>query len=274
MPSSDRASAAVRCENPLVRVRFSQATISSGLVRVLTGRFPNVGAVRAWQRTSRDEPLCSIILDVRILELIASRVTHGSWYGFLDDYLSSAWVRHKIFNMVHATAYEAAYTHIDELSLSQKQERRELQLKVFRSTGYGHQIDLANPYEALPQLVGLFPSDSGPYRRLHHVVDALSSAASIMALRDELHEQWGLIRERLQRLRNALAHGGPVDLEGAKTVHGFVRLLAAWSISRSLEGVLNGNGIVVEHAEHRDEANAWFEAVPSASDAKSALFPR
>ncbi|WP_067640362.1 hypothetical protein [Actinomadura latina] len=42
----DRASEAVRCENPRPRVRFSQATISSGLVKVFTGRSPNAG--RMW----------------------------------------------------------------------------------------------------------------------------------------------------------------------------------------------------------------------------------
>jgi hypothetical protein len=39
----ERASAAVRCENPRLRIRFSQATISSGLVKVFTGREPNAG---------------------------------------------------------------------------------------------------------------------------------------------------------------------------------------------------------------------------------------
>ncbi|MGI8332744.1 hypothetical protein ACRYCC_22575 [Actinomadura scrupuli] len=41
----ERASEAVRWENPFVRVRFSQAMISSGLVKVFTGRSPNTGTM-------------------------------------------------------------------------------------------------------------------------------------------------------------------------------------------------------------------------------------
>ncbi|TMR07416.1 hypothetical protein ETD83_00035 [Actinomadura soli] len=233
-----------------------------------------IEALHTWQKTDREEPLSSIILHVRALELIAARVTHGAWYEFLDGYLCSSWVRDKIWDMIHSAAFDAAYGHIEGLSLAQEQERRSLQLALFKSTGYGHEIDLSRAYEALPRLVSMHPPQSESGRELRHVMSLLSSPASILTVRDDLLERWDIARARLQRIRNALAHGGPVDVDGAKTVHGFARQLAAWSLSRSLEGILKGNGVVDEHDRCRDEANLWFAAVPSAADAKSAIFSR
>jgi hypothetical protein len=41
----EQASEAVRRDNPFDRVRFSQAMLSSGLVKVFTGRSPNTGTM-------------------------------------------------------------------------------------------------------------------------------------------------------------------------------------------------------------------------------------
>ncbi|GLZ09718.1 hypothetical protein Acsp03_71840 [Actinomadura sp. NBRC 104412] len=232
-----------------------------------------IEALHTWQKTDREEPLSSIILHMRIVELVAARVTHGAWYEFLDDYLCSTWVRDKILDMLHSAVFDAAYGHIEGLSSAQEQERRDIQLALFKSTGYGHEIDLAKAYEALPRLVSMHPPQSQSGRELRHVMNLLSSPASIVTLRDDLLDRWDIARERLQRIRNALAHGGPVDVDGAKTVHGFARQLAAWSLSRSLAGILKRNGVVDEHTRRRDEANSWFAAVPNAADAKSAIFP-
>jgi len=231
-----------------------------------------IDAVHAWQDASKQEPLSSIILYVRILELVAARVGYDRWFEYVDDYFAAAWVREAIYRTLHVTVYEAAFTHIEGLSDSQKQEKRELQLSIFRSKSYGHDTDLGKALKAMPTFVGFYPLHHRLTRKVEGVTAQLSSSATITTLRDELDERWGLARSRLQRIRNALAHGGPIEVESANTVHHLAEQLAAWSLHLSLRGILNGRGIAVELDAHKDNASAWFDGVPSASDAERTLF--
>lgn len=57
-----------------------------------------IDAVRWWQEAKTQPPLPAVILNVRVLELIATRVTNSdkSWYEYLESYFAATWIRKKI----------------------------------------------------------------------------------------------------------------------------------------------------------------------------------
>src|SRR5260370_15339798 len=56
-----------------------------------------VQAVRWWQQARTQTPLAALLLDVRVIELIASRVGLA-WKSYLETYLRTTWVRLSIVN--------------------------------------------------------------------------------------------------------------------------------------------------------------------------------
>ncbi|GGQ39141.1 hypothetical protein GCM10010187_66430 [Actinomadura coerulea] len=231
-----------------------------------------VDAAHAWRGASQQEPLSSIVLHVRILELIASRLHDKPWQEYLDYFLAKGWVRSELRSSISRVLYRGIFDEPPGLSSDQEQHLRHLQLTVFRSKHSGFEVDLKKGFDALPFLFSIFSLHDELGRELVEVARTFSSPAAIAAKRDELMKDWHSIRSRLHRVRNALAHGGPVNARIASTVHEYARKMASWSLQLSLQGELSGKGLQLMHDEYLNKNANWFDYIPRASDAKSALF--
>jgi hypothetical protein len=77
---------------------------------------------------------------------------------------------------------------------------------------------------------------------------------------------------RLRRVRNALAHGGPVDDESAETVQAFVEQLARLSLAVALQGLLEAKTVAAANQERKQWIDRWKTALPAAANVPDALF--
>jgi len=231
-----------------------------------------IDAVRWWQEAKAQPPLPAIILDVRVLELIATRVTNESWHEYVNSYLVDAWVREKICSTLHEVVYEAV--HVSE-SMIPEQHYAKLdvfQKLIFSHRPGGHMADLGNALDVLPELASFFPRHDRLGRRIHTLAGRLTSPATLTQWSDGLREQWDLAKGRLQRIRNALTHGGPLELASAETIDRFAAQLASWALSLRLEGMLDGRGAITAHNDFKAKSTNWLNSIRSAPNTKGALF--
>lgn len=89
---------------------------------------------------------------------------------------------------------------------------------------------------------------------------------------EDLEREWTACRSRLQRVRNALAHGGPVTDAAVSSIQPFGRQLAAWSLSTAFNGLLDGTGIQSAHDKGRMRALRWRRLIASGANATVALY--
>lgn len=233
-----------------------------------------IDAVRWWQEAKTQPPLPAVILNVRVLELIATRVTNSnkSWYEYLKSYLANAWVREKIISTLHKVAFEAVHNTMGMVSRQQYEKIDEFRNLIFSSRPGGHTADLRKALGILPDLATIYPDHDPLSRRIHTLASCLSSPLAVAAWADDLEAQWKLVVPRLQRIRNALAHGGPLDLASAETVYDFSTQLASWALSLSLQGILDGRGMLAAHDNLRAQAISWRSSITSVSSTEEALF--
>jgi hypothetical protein len=234
-----------------------------------------VAALHWWQDAEQQLPLPAIVLDVRVLELVASRVTTDStWYGYLHSHHAAAWVRQQILNtlldVVYAAVNNYAYQQVDP---SEHDKLETLKRQVLGSASgkrFGFHLDEA--LAVLPTVAGTYPIHDDLGRRVRTLADQLSSPSALDSWCQDLEVRWFRALARLRRTRNALAHGGPLTPGCTDTVHGFARRLAGRALSRTLEGLLDGRSAVTAHDDFRDQADAWRAGVRHAASVHDALF--
>jgi ribosomal 50S subunit-associated protein YjgA (DUF615 family) len=237
-----------------------------------TGLSEIIDAVHWWQQARRQLPLAAVLLHVRVLELIAQRANAKPWHQYVETFHRANWLRRTMVRAVGEVVddclwnYEKAAAPEDQLWL------RELTRAVTTwQPGSGRALDLSSALESLPELVRIFPLHDGLGRRVRSVSRRLGSVDAVVQWHDDLGSEWPLTLKRLQRIRNALAHGGPIQDSVVATVHHFAAQLTAWSLSVALEGVLEGTGVVAAHQRYKEEADLWERTLASASDPVEAL---
>jgi hypothetical protein len=141
-----------------------------------------IDAVRWWQQAREQAPLASVLLYIRVLELLSQCAGQPPWQQYADDYLRAWWVRFVISNELGQVLFDCLTS---EGRLPDAQDRtwlaalREDISKYQPGTGY--RIDLGLGYDALPGLIRVFPAFDDLGRR---VVDDDRSALSRELLRD------------------------------------------------------------------------------------------
>ncbi len=230
-----------------------------------------VQAVRWWQQARTQTPLAALLLDVRALEVIASRVG-TTWEKYIGDYLRTTWVRLSIQGALTGTVHAAVHR---AQSLSSEEHRRRVEAHraaIMSFVEGGFTIDPGKCLDALPELAALFPVHTQLGRQLRTLDTHLISLTSLNAWCAELTDEWKRLDQRLQRLRNAISHGGPFQDEGVASTSRLGQRLAAWSLSLALEGILEGKTIATAHDEHVQREVAWWNDRRTASTMSKAIF--
>jgi hypothetical protein len=230
-----------------------------------------VHTLRWWQQARPLPPLAALLFDVRVLELIAKRVGQD-WPIYIHEYLRITWVRLTIRGALVDVVQNALHSRGQLSSDAQRQRQDALQRDIISSVTGGIMTNARKCLYALPELADMFPVRTRLGRRLRTINKQLASPASVIAWRDELDAEWTRFTNRLQRLRNALSHGGPVHDEGVASTHEFGKRLASWSLSVSLGGLLQGTDLPVAHSEHAQHAAIWWDNCRTASTGSEAVF--
>ena len=232
-----------------------------------------VKAVRWWQQARRQPPLAAVLLHVRVLELLSQRASESKWYEYIDRYHRAFWTRRVMLEFLGSLTSECLHRNDNGL-IRDPDDQAWLtglgkSMRTYRP-GSGYSLDLKQGLDALPRLAHVFPPHDDLGRRAQGAV-ARFALPALVSWRDDLVSEWNLTRDRLIRVRNALAHGGPIEDEMADSVHAFARQLAGWSLSVGLEGLLQGQGIAQAHRTRQQRADDWNDGLSSASNVAAAL---
>jgi hypothetical protein len=231
-----------------------------------------IDALGWWQSATDQPPLAAIVLDVRVLELVAARVTNSAWYAYLDTYHRDRWIRSQIISTLHSTVFAAMRgNHV--VPPNAHPQLATLKATLFESTSADRHIFHADrALAALPTLATIWPIHDPLSRHLHTLAVHLASPAALEAWCQDLADRWTRARARLRRVRNALAHGGPLT-PAADTVHRLAHQRAGSALSFTLEALLNGRDPAQAHEDARNRMTAWRSGVSGAASVHDALFP-
>lgn len=229
-----------------------------------------IQAVRWWQQAREQPSLAAVLLHVRVVELLSQRVIRGSWQDYLDQYHRASWTR---FVMLNRFADVLRDCLLNDQQVPDPQDQAYLQqldrdVRTNRAGGFA--LDLRRGFNALPKLVSIFPLHDNLGRCVRDVTAQLI-LAELPGWRDDLLKDWTLVRARLARIRNALAHGGPISDESAETVRAFVEYVSGQALSIALEGLLDGRGIAQANQDHKQQADRWNADLSTATDVMDAL---
>jgi hypothetical protein len=230
-----------------------------------------IQAVRWWQQARRQSPLAAVLLHVRVVELLAHQIGVEKWYTYLDDYQRASWIRyHLIYELGHVI--DDCMHNVDRLpSVADQQWLHELRRTTTTyQPGGAFRRDLGKGFDKLPKLAQLFPPSDDLGRRVQDAVRRYT-LQELPRWCNDLERDWQLVRDRVVRVRNALAHGGPLIDDTVVTVHEFIEQLAQWSLEVALEGLLGGQDIATANAAHKQESDQWNDGLASAATVIDAL---
>jgi hypothetical protein len=240
-----------------------------------------IEALHWWQDTQDRPPLAAVGLDVRVVELVASRVLatapakRRTWHHYLDDYLAIAWMLEHVRDELHRVVFHALHNY-ERQNVDPKDHSALAALQaavVTYGAGRRYEFHLDQALAALSTLVTIYPVHDRLGRRIHTLATHLASPPALDAWCDILQHRWDRTLARLRRTRDAITHGGPITADAISTVHRFGRRMAGWALSLSLEGLLDGTGGVARHITLRGQDQAWRAGVPTAASVNDALFP-
>jgi hypothetical protein len=227
-----------------------------------------IQAVRWWQQARRQPPLTAVLLHVRVLELLSQRVGgYEYWHEYTDQHLQSWWVR---WSMVCQLADGVSTCLARSGSVPDATDRAQLEQIERDMTahlpGGRSRREYSKAIEALPALARIFPPQENLGRRLRDLAERLD-IRNLPGWRDDLTRDWQRTLARLIRLRNSLAHGGPIEDDSAETVRLFVQELADQALSVALEGTLNGQGIAAASRAYKQQFDDWNTSLTTAGSA-------
>ncbi|MET3987526.1 hypothetical protein [Streptomyces sp. PvR034] len=215
-----------------------------------------IDAVGWWKASGTQPALPAVVMDVRILELLATRVSGQEWYRYLDDFHKNAWIRHRITVALTQVAWHAG----DDLAQFPPEVGRAagaLHRRVVRYGRGGTRVDLPGFVSALPELVEVYPVHSKQRRRARGAAGRVAGAEGMRRWHAELDDRWSRAVDRLRSVRNSLAHGGPVTPGAAASVAPLAHFLAGTALTDSLASLLEGEPQATAHLGRRDDAAAW-----------------
>jgi len=230
-----------------------------------------VKAVHWWEQARKQPPLAAVLLHVRVLELLSQRAGVTPWQQYVDEFQQARWVRHLMMQRLHGVI-DACLSRAQ--LIANQPDRDYLQELSRRITTYqpgGYALDLREGFNALPNLVRIFDPHDNIGRRVQDAVSRFTLSALPAWLAD-LESEWELTLGRLRRVRNALAHGGPVDDDSAETVRVFVEQVARLSLAVALQGLLEAKTVAVANQERKQWIDRWKAALPAAANVPDALF--
>ncbi|MFF4606407.1 hypothetical protein ACFY12_27205 [Streptomyces sp. NPDC001339] len=229
-----------------------------------------IDAVGWWKASSAQPSLPSVVLDVRILELLASRVSGQDWYVYVDSFHKNAWIQHQVIHALVRVAWHAR-DDLRHFTPDVRQAAETLHREMVQYEGMGFRADVRKVISTLPDLVSVYPTHSKQRRRAESMAGRLAGSEGMRAWYEELNDRWSRALNRLRSVRNSLAHGGPVTPEAATSVTPLAHFLAGTGLMDSLSALLEGEPQATAHVKRRDGANAWAERWLSGIPAKETL---
>lgn len=216
-----------------------------------------VDAINALEHSRTSPPSASVILDVRLIELIGRHARKGDWGQHMDSHLRGGWAMRKLRRELWRAPAEALR---DQSLLILHQELGEIRKRI---EGDGERAFLA-----LKDIYDLLPAHHYWRRHLREVLDDSATPGALKAWLQRLALQHASLVRRLVRCRNALAHGSPVQSEVIAGIAQFAHQQA----ENNLHVVLSDPDPLVAHQKSAASYKARRKLFDSASTSVEALF--
>ncbi len=256
LTEEDFAMPYLRMDATAERLNRMAPRIAPHLPRASSDLAEIVDAIGWWKASGAQPPLPAIVLDVRILELLATRVAALDWFDYLDHFHKNAWIRHQVLDTLAEVAWYAA-DGLGHFPPEVRNAAGAVRSRLVEHEGRGFDINIREAISALPELISIYPRHSKQHRRATGVAAQLADGASMRAWYESLEGRWSRSTKRLRAVRNSLAHGGPVTSEAAESVGSLVHFLAGTGLTDSLNALLEGVSHASTHERRRDTCDAW-----------------
>ncbi|MFD8564326.1 hypothetical protein ACFV1N_44255 [Streptosporangium canum] len=209
-----------------------------------------VELLRWWQASQDQSPLARVIADVRVIETASSRIGAVEWHQHLSAFLKPAWIVQSIYDNLRDTIQDALGGEPEGLSQEAYKRRRAL-VRSARDTSNFPWIGLVpgTTRAALTELLEIYPDHHYVRRRLRALASRLDNRDAFKKWRAQLDTQWIHLIDRLERLRNAITHGGPATADAVQSIAFFSSQLSAWEVQLALESALQGTCLQKAHRD-------------------------
>jgi hypothetical protein len=219
-----------------------------------------LAAARTVQANTGDSSSTALLIDVQVIELVAKMTGTAPWCEHLTSNLATTSAR----NALLAELIEAHRAPADVAELRELPEVRAIAELTEHVSGDRRNLmrvryDLA--LQRTPALCDALPRYAPGARRLRTLNGRLSSTTSAGQWIDELVRQYGRGVDRLARCRNAIAHGGPTNVDVVASVRKFANDQAAQVTSIAIWGTVRRKSLDKAHDQPRDREARWRAAL-------------
>lgn len=222
----------------------------------------------SWWRVGIDHPTAAaILLNVRVLELVAGRLGVASWTTYLEKYIKNIWLYNVMLEVLYYPLFEAL--HYRSLPPDKLARQRELFLEAntYQSGEQGFDVQVAARH--LDEVIGFIPSRLPMARELRSIKQRTASAQALNEWRSDLENSWSRWLLRLERIRNAVTHGGPFTEDAVVLTHPFSQQVSVWALGMCLDGFLDGKTLEQTHDETQKRWDQWRLQLRSATSVNS-----
>lgn len=216
-----------------------------------------------WWTAGRDQPTAaSIVLNVRAIELVSSRLGETSWTTYLEKHIKELWIYTSLVNKLYFPLHEALHHRV---SAEAHAIQRNIFLDATEHIDGQQTFNVRTAASNLNTIIEFIPSILPLGRELRTVRHRTSNTSAIQAWLSELERLWKGSVHRLERVRNSIAHGGPFTEHTVELVHPFSRQLSIWALETSIEGYLDGKTLSRTHIELKEKWENWRSSVHDAT---------
>jgi hypothetical protein len=216
-----------------------------------------------WWRGALDQPTAaSVVLNVRIIELVASRIGQTDWTTYLQNYMKNAWIQDAILNTLYSALYEALTRHV---APDVEPTQRDIFLEAMQYRDGQEQFYIGRAASQLDMIIQFTQPNLPVARDLRTIKQKTSSATAIQTWCTELERLWHGWVHRLERVRNSIAHGGPFTEQAVLLTQPFSQKIAVWALWESVEGFLDGKTLAESHTYLRNRWDQWRSSAQSAA---------
>lgn len=215
-----------------------------------------------WWRAGPGQPAAaSIILNVRIVELVACRVGAVTWATYLEKGFKNEWIRNVLIQIL----YEALYEALTRSPTPEVSRQREIFLDVMEYQNGQQMFNTGKAVRHLNAIIQFTPPDLPLGRDLRTIKLRTANADAIGKWCAELETLWSGSINRLERVRNAIAHGGPFTEQTVLLAQPFSQTMAVWTLQESVEGFLDGKNLSQAYEEHKSRWDQWRSSTRTAT---------
>lgn len=206
--------------------------------------------LRWWRDAQGRSPQAQVTANVRVIEVVASRVKSETWQSHLNAYMKAAWIVHTLKADVSSVIFDAFGAEITDIPHTLHDRFRAVWKDAVECTDLGYaKLRPSSMLQALEDLIEILPRNHQARRRLRELRTRLNDANAFKGWIRQLDDQWRRLLDRLERVRDAITHGGPATEGAVTSILHFGSLLAVWEVQITMEAALAGQKLSSAHQE-------------------------